>query len=94
MSIRLRILKDWFPRGTSASLDGFTGVDPFEDTERASVICRPAAVMFSFTGVDPFEDTESTTYQPRQDMRHCQVSQVSIRLRILKVTRRTPYTDN
>ncbi len=60
----------------------FTGVDPFEDTE--SILSHHLVeVTIRFTGVDPFEDTERRL-PTTKGWRDVRVSQVSIRLRILK----------
>ena len=44
--------------GIRARVHGFTQFDPFEDTERHSML-GPPLHQLSFTQFDPFEDTES-----------------------------------
>ncbi len=57
VSIRLRILKVQLAASLGVKASGFTGVDPFEDTE-SYLLAHRSNSPFRFTGVDPFEDTE------------------------------------
>ena len=77
-SIRSRILKvSPYLRGQGGG-EGFTHVDPFEDTESSSRP-GPATRALRFTHVDPFEDTErrpppaagghAATFHPRRSVR-------------------------